>query len=401
MTTQGLAAVAWLRSPAAIRTQCHHLLALAEQNRLPYFTLDISHLEDAADYVAAVTRENYPSLQIPYHSRWRHFEIGGISRWQPAIPDPAERARSEIDLCTISVLLDAGAGSAWRYRDPQTGHFFSRSEGLALASLDAFRAGLFSSDPDRPLRADAAALSAITPQHLAAIFQLSPANELIGLPGRVTLLRNLGATLTNRPDLFGPDARPGHLFDYWRAASLHARDMLRTLLDAFAPIWPGRIVLAGQNLGDVWTHPSAGGEGDAAGLVPFHKLSQWLCYSLIEVLEQVRRSVAGLDALTGLAEYRNGGLLIDLGVLSLRDPALAQTALPVSHPAIVEWRALTIALLDRLAPLVRARLARTEAELPLARLLQGGTWAAGRRIANQRRADGSPPITVASDGSVF
>ncbi|MBV8456533.1 MAG: DUF1688 family protein, partial [Acetobacteraceae bacterium] len=109
----------------------------------------------------------------------------------------------------------------------------------------------------------------------------------------------------------------------------------------------------------------------------------------------------GLDALTGLAEYRNGGLLIDLRVLSLRVPALAHTALPVSHPAIVEWRALTIALLDRLAPLVRARLGRTEAQLPLARLLQGGTWAAGRRIANQLRTDGSPPITVASDGSVF
>ncbi|MBV8456158.1 MAG: DUF1688 family protein, partial [Acetobacteraceae bacterium] len=315
MTMQGLAAVAWLRSPEAIRAQCHGLLALAEQNRLPYFTLDISHLEDVADYVAAVTRENYPSLHIPYHSRWRHFEIDGISRWQPTITDTAERARAEIDLCTISVLLDAGAGPAWRYRDPQTGRYFTRSEGLALASLDAFREGLFSSDPDQSLRADAAALSAITPQHLAAIFQLSPANNLIGLPGRVTLLRNLGATLMHRPDLFGRDARPGHLFDYWRTGPLHARDMLGTLLDAFAPIWPGRIVLAGQNLGDVWAHPSAGGEGDAAGRVPFHKLSLWLCYSLIEVLERAGLPVAGLDALTGLAEYRNGGLLIDLRVL--------------------------------------------------------------------------------------
>jgi hypothetical protein len=398
---QGLVAAAWLRSTDAIRAQCHHLLALAEQNRLPYFTLDISHLDGVADYVAAVARENYPSLHIPYHSRWRHFEIDGVSRWHPAIAIAAERARAEIDLCTISVLLDAGAGPTWRYRDPKTGHFFSRSEGLALASLDAFLAGLFSSDPDQPLRADATALSAITPEHLTAIFQLSPANHLIGLPGRVNLLRNLGATLADQPNLFGPDARPGHLFDYWRTGPLYARDMLRTLLDAFAPIWPGRTVLAGQNLGDVWAHPHAGGEGDAAGLVPFHKLSQWLCYSLIEVFERAARPVAGLDALTGLAEYRNGGLLIDLGVLSLRDPDLAQTILPVSHPAIVEWRALTIALLDRLAPLVRTRLARTEAELPLARLLQGGTWAAGRRIANQLRADGSPPITVASDGSVF
>ena len=105
--------------------------------------------------------------------------------------------------------------------------------------------------------------------------------------------------------------------------------------------------------------------------------------------------------MTGLAEYRNGGLFIDLGVLRLRDPALAPAPLAPSHPAIVEWRALTVALLDRLAPMIRTRLGRTEDELPLACVLQGGTWDAGRKIARERRADGSPPLAVLSDGSVF
>jgi len=38
---------------------------------------------------------------------------------------------------------------------------------------------------------------------------------------------------------------------------------------------------------------------------------------------------------------------------------------------------------------------------PLARVLQGGTWTAGREIALARRTDGSPPIKVVSDGTVF
>jgi hypothetical protein len=119
------------------------------------------------------------------------------------------------------------------------------------------------------------------------------------------------------------------------------------------------------------------------------------------VLEQAGLIVAGLDDLTALAEYRNGGLFVDLGVLRLRDSSLALQPLPVDHPAIVEWRALTVALIDRLAPMLRARLARSTAELPLVRLLQGGTWDAGRRIARQHRANGEPPLIVLSGGTVF
>jgi len=68
---------------------------------------------------------------------------------------------------------------------------------------------------------------------------------------------------------------------------------------------------------------------------------------------------------------------------------------------VVGWRSLTVALLDRLAPMVRERLGVSAAEFPLARVLEGGSWAAGRRIARQKRVDGGPPITVISDGTVF
>ena len=371
---------------------------MAEQGELTHFALDAARLDDVSDYVAVAIRQNYPDLQIPYHSRWRHFEAGGIDRWAGLARQlhgrgVSEVARARVDLCTVSVLLDAGVGAAWRYPEPDTGLVLQRSEGLAVASLHAFQSGLFSSDPQQPMRADAAALLRISDADLAVAFQEAPNNPLPGLAGRAALLRNLGTVLQ--------DGRIGDLLETWyKQASngvLTAADVLSTILDVLAPIWPGRLKLAGENLGDVWLHPGLPGDG----LVPFHKLSQWLCYSLIEVLEQASITVTGLDGLTGLAEYRNGGLFIDLGVLRLRDRSVASQPLPVDHPAIIEWRALTVALLDALAPRLRSRLGVSAGDMPLAKLLQGGTWDAGRRIARERRPDGSPPLVVISDGTVF
>ena len=96
---------------------------------------------------------------------------------------------------------------------------------------------------------------------------------------------------------------------------LPARTILITLLESLASIWPGRIALGGHNLGDVGRHPAARTDDPTDGLVPLHKLSQWLAYSLTEPLEDAGIEGVDLDALTALAEYRNGGLLIDSGVL--------------------------------------------------------------------------------------
>ncbi len=111
--------------------------------------------------------------------------------------------------------------------------------------------------------------------------------------------------------------------------------------------------------------------------------------------------MAGVAALTGLPEYRNGGLLLDSGVLRLRDPRLAAAPMPVGSPVVVEWRALTVALLDRVAQRVRRRLTGPDGEpLTLAAILEGGTWAAGRALAYERRG-GEPPLQIVSDGTVF
>lgn len=408
MTSSAEAAVALLRRPETIRTRCGALLALAEADRLPHFTLRPERLGTAADYVAETIRERHPDLAVPGHARWRHFAAGGRDRWGALAATlrgraPAEVARLRLELCVVSVLLDAGAGAAWSYTEPGTGIVLRRSEGLAVASLDAFRASLFSGDCD-PFRADADGLARLDAARLGHAFQARPDNPLEGLEGRATLMRSLGAAIAARPDMFGAGpARIGRLYDHLlarvEANGLPARAILAAVLDGLGPIWPGRLSLGGIGLGDVWPHPLATPEGPAPGLVPFHKLSQWLVYSLIEVFEDAGVPVTGSEDLTGLPEYRNGGLLLDIGVLALRDPRLAAVPLPVGHPAIVEWRALTVALLDRLAAGVRTRLDRPA--MPLAGILEGGTWAAGRRIAAALRADGGPPLRVLSDGTVF
>jgi hypothetical protein len=160
-------------------------------------------------------------------------------------------------------------------------------------------------------------------------------------------------------------------------------------------------MLGGIPLGDCWRHPALGTEDATSQLVPLHKLSQWLSYSLIEPVQRAGLQVTDIDGLTGLAEYRNGGLFVDTGVLVFRDAVDAQREHDVASPLVVEWRALTVALLDRLADLLRQRVGLDAASLPLAKILEGGTWSAGRAIALARRGDGSPPIKVVSDGTVF
>jgi hypothetical protein len=102
------------------------------------------------------------------------------------------------DLAVTSVLLDAGAGPDWHYRHAPSGTILSRSEGLAIASFEAFRGGAFSSDPRRPLMADADGLKALSEETLGGAFQVGPSNPLPGLANRVALLRRLGHSLAER-----------------------------------------------------------------------------------------------------------------------------------------------------------------------------------------------------------
>src|SRR5262249_56458342 len=176
---------------------------------------------------------------------------------------------------------------------------------------------------------------------------------------------------------------------------------LPALLAGLASIGPAGLPAGGHPVGDAGRHPAVR-TGDASDqIVPFHKLSQWLAYSLIEPLEAAGLAVERPQELTALAEYRNGGLLVDLDMIRPRaaiDPLLRHD---VGSQLIVEWRALTVALMDPLVGLVRERLG-LDSNFTMPQLLQGGTWSAGRKIAHALRPpDGPPPIAVAADVTGF
>ena len=508
--------LAALREPATIRARCAAVTRAAEDGRSGHFKVDRSRLPEVAQRVAALTRERFPDLKIPYHSRWRHFEAGGVDRKAEldallAGRSNAEVARARIDLTVVSVLLDAGAGPQWRYTerpeldalalpvhrqkgkdllamlgaatggskmkaaapraeaasasaappsdgatspdqvasvaavanlpeasaDTQTSAdaaaqetalsqagqperperaTFTRSEGLGVASFRAFVAGVFSSDPTDPLRVDALALKRLDAAALRAVFQASPSNPLVGLEGRAALLTRLGEVLQAQAQSLGGVDRPGRLYDTLvqggERLEFTAADILRELVRGYAPIWTSGSRVLGLPAGDVWPHlwagaqtstVAAGSQPDLAtgGWVPFHKLSQWLTYSLLEPFEWAGLRVTGLDALTGLPEYRNGGLLLDGGVIVPRDTRDLAKAWKPSDEFIIEWRALTVTLLDELAGLVRQALDVSAEQMPLACILEGGTWAAGRQIARELREGGAPPLQIDSDGTVF
>lgn len=405
--------LAALREPATIRLRCAAVTQAVADGRSGWFRLDRSKLTEAAARVATLTRERFPDLKIPYHSRWRHFEAGGVDRkaeLEAALAGRPreERARAMVDLTVVSVLLDAGAGAAWRFTEG--GQTYARSEGLGVASFRAFMAGAFSADAGDPCRVDAAALAKLDADTLGRLFQVASGNPLVGLDGRAGLLRRLGTALVAEARADGSPARPGLLFDRLAqggAAQVSAARVLRTVLRALASVWTAGPVIKGVPAGDVWPHRFAGdavaGGRDVTttGVVPFHKLSQWLSYSLLEPLQWAGLQVTELDGLTGLPEYRNGGLLMDTGVIVPRDTRWLARRWTPADEFVIEWRALTVTLLDELAVLVRERLGVSAEALPLACVLEGGSWAAGRQIAAERREGGTPPFAIDSDGTVF
>eukprot|EP00456_Euglypha_rotunda_P036759 TRINITY_DN2822_c0_g1_i19.p1 TRINITY_DN2822_c0_g1~~TRINITY_DN2822_c0_g1_i19.p1 ORF type:complete len:660 (+),score=102.21 TRINITY_DN2822_c0_g1_i19:449-2428(+) len=394
-----------LRDLESVRLRTRRVYELAKENKTIHFELDEKKIPECANYVIKIIEENYPKGDIPYHSRWRHFDSKTVANVSSKWPcTPKERAKRLLDLVTVSVLLDAGAGS-WKFVD-QRGHVLERSEGLAAASLNMFSNGLFSSDVAIPHRVNSHGLKTLTLDQFRQGFQVSEQNPLIGLKDRFQLLKRLGKALESNSEFFGSEVcRPGNIVDYIFQHAKNQRVSIRVLwkaiIQGFESIWPEN--LSAVRRGDVWVYTPLKEIGKpASDLIPFHKLSQWLAYSLLEPIEELGIQFDDLHLLTGLAEYRNGGLFVDFGVLKPRDPNSLKIEFDVGSELMVEWRALTVSLLDVLAEEIRKKLKKTKDELPLPKILQGGTWAAGRAIAAEKRPESrSPPIRVRSNGTVF
>lgn len=191
-------------------------------------------------------------------------------------------------------------------------------------------------------------------------------------------------------------------------------DILQTLL---IPCWPkDRTSLNGRPLGDAWplstlkTQLASADADEAKHIQPFHKLTQWLAYSLMVPFQRILSlDWINTGALTALPEYRNGGLFVDLGVLMLKKEALDRGLeasgglLPMfkaGDDVVVEWRAMTLVLVDKLYGMVLERM--DGVHLSMAQLLEAGTWKSGREVAASKRPETkSSPIVIESDGTVF
>ncbi|KAJ5550016.1 hypothetical protein N7535_002042 [Penicillium sp. DV-2018c] len=415
----------------AVRTRAHVVLKLAEQGRLNHFNYHPERMEEAADYVTKLIQRDFGPDKyhtIPPHGRWQHFEVGGVPRiatvlaqWDQEKCDTTEKTRRLIDLFFVSVLLDAGAGDFWKFKEPETGKILNRSEGIAVAALHMFLNGDFAGH-DSPVKhtANGDALRNISVEVLSRGLQVDEANPMIGVPARADILRKLGESLVNLKEIFGPSGRPGNLVDYLSSKTqdgkLDYKVLWNVLQRLLIPIWPSdRTHLNGQPIGDAWPLRVLAEQDDAkskpySNIQPFHKLTQWLAYSLMVPFTRLLSvSWSNTHLGTGLPEYRNGGMLVDMGVLELKPEALKRGlslsggSLPsfgAGDDEIVEWRAMTVALLDELHKKILVRLPGVELSLP--QVLEAGSWKAGRELAAAKRPETKcSPILNFGDGTLF
>jgi hypothetical protein len=147
-------------------------------------------------------------------------------------------------------------------------------------------------------------------------------NPLFGLEGRCQLLNRLGDTVASNERFFS-GGRPGGLVDYLLAnkqpSSAPERPVIaidtlwHLVIHGFGTVWPPtRTKIGNVCLGDVWPCDAlkhldqtliGGTAAEHRHLIPFHKLSQWLSYSLMEPMETLLNvKFDGLGAMTGLAE---------------------------------------------------------------------------------------------------
>ncbi|KAF2028272.1 DUF1688-domain-containing protein [Setomelanomma holmii] len=425
--------VKYLLSLRAVRERSAAVGKAADAGKLRHFNVHKERLKDAANFVVSVIKRDYGPDKfdtIPPHGRWQHFEVGNVLRitdlidqWKHGGCDDTEVARRLIDLFFVSVLLDAGAGDHWRYVEPGTGKEYERSEGIAVASLYMFKDLAFSSSKESkaPI-VDGSGLEQLTTDSLGKGFQVSDKNPLLGLESRASLLRSLGKSLLSQSKVFGKEGRPGNVVDYLRnnaedPSKLDVKVFWDILQELLIPCWPkDRTVVNGQAIGDAWPLSTLKPEGaalvpgDSAHIQPFHKLTQWLAYSLMVPFQCILNiQWTGTDSLTALPEYRNGGLFVDMGVLTLKKDALDRgleasgTDLPMfkaGDDVVVEWRAMTLVLVDKLYKAVLEQM--DGVHITMAQLLEAGTWKSGREVAAKKRPETkSSPIIIESDGTVF
>lgn len=396
-------------APAEIRARAHRLLDFAEDKRLRHLSVNPGKLKDTVTEVMKATLAAYPDLQIPPYGFWRNLEAGGIDRWGALagardFQGPMEMLASAADLALLAAIMRTRSPQGWRYRETRTGATVQGRQATALAAFNMFAAGSFSADPIDPFRVDAETLIRLEAHEIANGLQWDQEADAAFVGGLQAQLKSFGEALALRPDLFaeGETTRPGLLATRMAdaaAESVSAETLLDNLLSAFAPVWRGGATANNVDLGDCFGLSQIFDELPDR-ILPFQLPAQEMVYALVEPFAWAGYEISHLNALTGPGDPEHTALFIGTGVLEL-EPEVSSPDEAEALDRAIEIRAVTMALIDRLAEMVRKELDVTNDLLPLTCILEGGTSRAGSDILRKKRLPVKNLGSILNPGPVF
>ena len=390
--------------PSSIRRGANVLFGLAERDALEHFRLNQSKLSRLATNLA----QSINPIAVQPHTQWRNLEHDGVRRiaelndqLMRTLDTSNERVRARLDLLFLNEALETGGNGSWKYYDSLSDKFLTRTEALATATLRLFQNGFFSSEPHTPLRVDTHRLRSISDSELADAFQISHDNQMLGgIGAKHQRLAALADYLECQTEFLDRTAtRPGNILNVFSPSNIPLEPLFSFLAKSLTTIWPGNLN-NGSPLGDAWPHRALDSDPVLQGIAPIHRITQWLHYAIAPALTDYGFTPISTIELTGLPGYRNTGLLVDVGVIIPRNPALFSSPHLLGDEAIVELRCLTISAMDRVLLSIHQHHNLSHDSCPMAKL-NGLFWHAGRTKAAELRPDGSPPFVVKDQGVPF
>ena len=350
-TERKLPPLTMLRLPAAVRDRCWMLLAGVELGKSPLYELNGPGLTAVTVAVADLVRRKHANLVPPLDTCWltlRRQAPDDLEKLADALQaaDAVERARSGFDLALLDTTVSPSGGS-----------------GSVTELMRAYAEGSFSADPDKPLRLD--------PKGLNQWLDSAP-GWIDEVPCAVTRLKRLAGCLNG--DEGTGEALPfrgllNRLIARANNGTLSALQLLDSVHPLALCLHSEGAKLGGTSLGDVWRHPAIRTGDKTRELLPFHAFAQRLSLSFVEPLAEAGITVTELGQLTAPATHQICSDFLTLGVIRCRHTAIGRLAHPTSSDIVVELRALSVALADRLADHLCAELRITTTDLPVVRIL--------------------------------
>lgn len=401
-------------SPIFTRVRSKELTQLVLKNQSKFFTLDSSKKEEALEFLEKVILSRFQKDKIAKHGRRQHLSSKNRNYFEK-VENICQKAgctfavENKLELLLLSCFLDAGAGQNWKYNDSYFNCQLVGSEALAAASTDLYLKLISDnliSKKNISLTSDA--LKNMKFDEFSKSFQHDESNNaLLGAKGRYDSLTQLGSCLELHPSIFVTSHKPElkNIYHFFQSIvehkSLNLEEVFKTIVFIFHDFFTSDTKINEINLCDSRIHSNLISLPLVGKKIPFFKLIQWMVYSIDDFFNSQGIPTINEEFLSGLAEYRNGGFFMDTNIINLKSKNLSHQSYSIDSELVTEWRALTITLLDEF--LEELKIKRGYNHLNMSKLLEGGTWIAGRKLARENRPDSpySPPIKIITDGKFF